>query len=85
MTVTNLTATAKKIMEVFRYFKINQGDTLSLKLFLTRKHLWLELEEEEVQDALKELIIRGYLSEVEDPSGWRLQEAGVQYLKTLKR
>jgi len=50
--VTDLTAVAKKIMELFNYFKISAGDTPSLKLFLTRKHLWKDLAEEEVQDAL---------------------------------
>lgn len=83
--MTDLTTTAKQIMEVFRYFKINQGDTLSLKKFLTRKHLWNDLEEEEVQDALGELIQLGYIAETEDPSGWMLQEAGAQYIKSLKR
>lgn len=83
--MTDLTATAKKIMELFRYFKIQQGDTLSLKLFLTRKHLWQDQEEQEVQDALGELIQRGYITAIEDPSGWRLQEAGAQYLKSLKK
>jgi hypothetical protein len=83
--VTDLTATAKTIMELFRYFKINQGDTLSLKKFLTRKHLWQELEDEEVQDALGELIEKGYITETQDPAGWILQEAGAQYLKSLKR
>ena len=83
--MTTLTDTARKIMELFRYFKINQGDTLSLKKFLTRKHLWNELEEQEVQDALRELIQRGYIIETEDPVGWRLQEAGAQYIRSLKR
>jgi biotin operon repressor len=83
--VTDLTATAKKIMELFNYFRIKPGDSLSQKLFLTRKHLWKDLEEQEVQDALKELIQQGYMTEIEAPSGWRLQEAGAQYLKSLKR
>jgi hypothetical protein len=83
--MTDLTATAKKIMEVFRYFRIKQGDTLSLKVFLIRKHLWKDLEEQEVQDALKELIQQGYIAETEATSGWRLQEAGAKYLKSPKR
>lgn len=83
--MTDLTDTAKKIMKLFRYFRIRQSDILSLKLFLTRKHLWQELEEQEVQDALGELIQLGYIATVEDPLGWRLQETGYQYLKSLKR
>ena len=62
------------------------GDTLLLKLFLTRKHLWQDLEEEEVQDALRELLQKDYITEIEDSTcGWRLQEAGAQYIKSLKR
>ena len=83
--MTDLTATAKKIMEVFRYFKIKQSDTMPLKLFMTRKHMWHDLEEEEVHDALRELIQKGFIMETEDLSGWRLLEAGVQYLKSPKR
>ena len=83
--MTDLTATANKIMEVFRYFKIKQGDTMPLKLFMTRKHMWQDLEEEEVYDALRELIQKGFIMETEDLSGWRLLELGAQYLKSVKR
>jgi hypothetical protein len=83
--MTDLTSIAKKIMEVFRYFNIHEGDVLYLNQFLTRKHLWKDIEEEEVHDALRELIRQGYITETEDPSGWRLQEAGVRYLKSLNR
>ena len=83
--MTDLTVTAKKIMELFNYFKLKAGDILSLKLFLTRKHLWRDLEEQEVQDALRELMQRGYIAEIEDPSVWRLAASGLQYLKSLKR
>ena len=71
-------------MEVFSYFKIKADDTLSLQLFPTRKYLWRDIEDEEVQDALKELIQWGYIVAIEDPSGWRLQEQGAQYIKSLK-
>jgi hypothetical protein len=72
-------------MEVCRYFNLQQSDVLSLNLFLTRKHLLDDLEEQEVQDALRELIQGGYIAEIGYPLGWRLQEAGAQYLKSLKR
>jgi len=39
-------------MELFWYFRIKQGGTISPKLFVSRKHLWNNLEEEEVQEAL---------------------------------
>jgi len=83
--MTDLTYMAKKIMEVFRYFKITQGDTMTLKLFLSRKHLWKEFEEEQVQDALNELIQRGFIVGVEEPAGWRLLKPGAQYIRSLKR
>ena len=83
--MTDLTYMAKRIMEVFAYFRIRQGDTLTLKLFLTRKHLWRDFEEEEVQDSLNELIQRGLIVGTEDPAGWRLLEPGAQYLRSLKR
>lgn len=79
--MTDLTATAKKIMGLFHYFKIKQGDTMSLSLFLTRKHLWKETEEQEVQDALGELIQKDYIKQTDDPAGWMLREKGFQYLK----
>jgi hypothetical protein len=51
-----MTATAKKIMELFGYFRIRQGDVLSFKLFRSRKYMWQDVEQEEVMDALGELI-----------------------------
>jgi len=83
--MTDLTYMAKRIMEVFRYFRIRQGNTMTLKLFLSRKHLWKDYEEEQVQDALNELIQRGFIVGIEDPAGWRLLEPGAQYLRSLKR
>jgi hypothetical protein len=83
--MTELTATAKKIMELFQYVRIKQGDILSFKLFQARKHLWKDLEQEEVLDALRELIQKGLVEETQDPAGWRLLEAGEQYIKRLKR
>jgi hypothetical protein len=83
--MTDLTTTAKKIMEVFRYFKIRENDTLSLKRMLTRKYLWSDLEEEEFKDALKELIMKGYIADAEEPTGWRLLGIGASHLKQPKR
>jgi hypothetical protein len=83
--MTELTATAKKIMELFQYVRIKQGDILSFKLFQARKHLWKDLEQEEVLDALRELIQKGLVEETQDPAGWRLLEGGEQYIRSLKR
>ena len=83
--MTDLTATAKKIMEVFGYFKIKADDTLSLRLFLTRKYLWRNIEDEEVHGALKELAERGYIQMMDDEPQWKLLNAGAEYLKQQKR
>ena len=83
--MTNLTSTAKKIMEVFRYFRIKQDDILSTKLLLTKRHLWRDIEEEQFSEAIEELIGRGYLSRRENSAGWKLLELGYQYIKSLER
>ena len=83
--MTDVTYVEKRIMEVFGYFRIRQGDTLTLKLFLTRKHLWKDCEEEQVRDSLNELIQRGFIVGTEDPAGWRLLESGAQFLRSLRR
>jgi hypothetical protein len=83
--MTELTSVAKKIMSVFHYYQIRQSDVLSLKQMLTRKYLWLDIEEEEFQDALSELIRKNYIVGVEEPKGWMLLEQGAKYLKGLKR
>ena len=80
-----LTSVARKIMEVFRYFKIRENDTLSLKRMLTRKYLWSDLDEEEFKDTLKELIREGYIAEEGESAGWRLLGNGASYLKQTKR
>jgi len=85
LNMTDVTYVAKRIMEVFGYFRIRQGDTLTLKLFLTRKHLWKDCEEEQVRDSLNELIQRGFIVGTEDPAGWRLLESGAQYLRSPRR
>ena len=83
--MTELTSTAKKIMEVFQYVRIQTGDYLSTKILLTRRHLWRDIEEETFTDAIGELMERGYIARIENPEGWRLLEAGAEYLKELDR
>ena len=80
-----LTSTAKKIMEVFRYFKIRKDEYLSVKLVLLKRHLWRDIDDETFNDAMGQLIERGYVSSMEDPSGWKLLSAGAEYLKELER
>jgi hypothetical protein len=82
--MTSTTSTAKKIMEVFRYFRIRKNECLALKLLLSKRHLWREVEEEEFNDAIEELIEKGYIGKREAPEGWRLLEAGDEYLKQLE-
>ena len=80
-----LTSTAKKIMEVFRYFKIRKDDYLSVKLLLLKRHLWRDIDDQTFNDALGELIARDYISKLEEPYGWKLLSAGAEYLKQLER
>ena len=82
--LTSTTSTAKKIMEVFRYFRIRKTEYLSLKLLLSKRHLWRDIEEEEFNQAMSELMELGYIEKMESPAGWRLLEAGDDYLKQLE-
>lgn len=83
--VTELTSTAKKIMEVFRYFRIKKEEYLSIKLLLCKRHLWRDIEEEEFNQAVEELIELRYIRKLEDPEGWALTDAGDEYIKRLGR
>lgn len=82
--LTSTTSTAKKIMEVFLYFRIRKDEYLSVKLLLSKRHLWREVEEEEFNGAIEDLIEKGYIARMEAPEGWRLIEAGDEYLKQLE-
>ena len=73
--------TAKKIMEVFRYFRIKEGEYISLKLISSKKHLWRDIDEEEFNQGVGDLIKLGYIGRIDNPEGWRLLEAGGEYLK----
>ena len=68
-------------MEVFRYFRIRKGEYISLKLILSKKHLWKDIEGEEFNQAVDDLIRLVYIGRIENPEGWRLLEAGDEYLK----
>ncbi len=76
-----MTSTAKKIMEVFRYFRIKKGEYISLKLLLSKKYLWMDIEEEEIKRAAADLIKLGYIGKIDSPEGFELREAGDDYLK----
>ena len=78
-----LSSTAKKIMGVFRYFRIKKDEYLSVKLILSKKHLWKDIEEEEFNEAVDDLIQLGYIERIENPEGWKLLEAGDDNLKQL--
>jgi hypothetical protein len=82
--VTELTSTAKKIMEVFRYLRIRKDDYLSVKLVLSRRHLWRDIDDETFNDAMGELTERGYVSTMEEQLGWKLVGAGEEYVKQIK-
>jgi len=80
-TISDLTSTAKKIMEVFRYFKIKRDDYLSVKLVSSKRHLWRDIDDETFNDAIDALIEKGYIYKMEDSAGWRLLAPGEEYLK----
>ena len=82
-TTTELTSIAKKIMELFRYFRIKKGEYLSAKLIRSKQHLWKDIEEEDFNKAFDELVQLGYLEKIENPAGWKLLEAGGDNLKQL--
>jgi len=82
-TTTELTSTAKKIMELFRYFRVKKGEYLSVKLIRSKQHLWRDIEEEEFNEAVNYLIHLGYIERIENPAGWKLLEAGDDDLKQL--
>jgi len=76
-----LTSVARKIMEVFRYFRIKKDEYMSAKLLLSKKRLWRNIDEEEFNKAVGDLIRLGYIESIEHPEGWRLLEAGDDWLK----
>jgi hypothetical protein len=80
-TTSELTSTARKIMEVFRYFKIKKNDYLSVKLVSSKRHLWRDIDDETFNDAIDALIEKGYIYRMEDSAGWRLLTPGEEYLK----
>ncbi len=82
--LTSTTSTARTIMEVYRYFRIKKGEYISLKLLLSRKHLWKDIEEAEFNQSVGDLIKLGYIGRIENPEGWRLLGAGDEYLKQLE-
>jgi len=75
------TSVAKKIMEVFRYFRIKKDEYLSAKLLLSKRRLWRDIDEEAFNKAVGDLIRLGYIERIELPEGWRLLEAGDDWLK----
>lgn len=83
--MNDLTSIAKKIMEVFRYFRIRQDEYLSVRLLQSKRNLWRDVEEEQFNEAIEELKERGYIGKMETPDGWKLLEPGAGYSKSLER
>jgi hypothetical protein len=83
--MAELTETARKIMALFGYFRLVTGNYRTVSMMITKKHLWRDIEEETFQDAIRELIERGYIAAAEDPPGWQLLEAGAKYIGPLRR
>jgi len=82
-TRTELTSAAKKIMELFRYFRIKKGEYLSVKLIRSKQYLWRDIEEQEFNEAVDDLIQLGYIEKIENPEGWKLLGAGDDKLRQL--
>jgi hypothetical protein len=76
-----LTPVARKIMEVFRYFRIRKDEYLSAKLLVNKRYLWRDIDEKTFNKALDGLIRLRYIERIEHPEGWRLLEAGDDWLK----
>lgn len=82
--MTELTYASKRIMEVFRYFRIGKDGYLSLKLLLSKRHLWQDIEEEQFNQAMRELIEIDFIRKIKNPDGWKLLESGDTYLKQFR-
>ena len=80
----DLTSTASRIMELCRYFRLKKGGYLSVKLLHSKRHLWQDVEEEDVDAAIDELVEKGFLREKDSKYGWRLLEAGENYLNQAR-
>jgi len=85
LTFREITSTSKKIMGVFRYFRIKRDEILSTKLILSKRELWQNVTDKHFTHAIEELIEMGYIAKIETPAGLRLLEAGDEYLKQLER
>jgi hypothetical protein len=83
ITFREITSTSKKIMEVFRYFKIKRDEILSTKLILSKRELWQDVTDKHFTYAIEELIEMGYIAKISTPAGWRLLERGAEYLNQV--
>jgi len=54
----NLTFVARRIMEVFRYFRSKKNEYLSARLLLSKRRLWRDIDEEAFNEAVGDLIRR---------------------------
>jgi len=79
--MNDITSTAKKIMEVFRYFRIKKDEYLSIKLLSSKRHLWRDIGEEQFSKAIEELMGLDYIARIDYPAGWRLRERGSELIK----
>lgn len=77
--------TSKKIMDVFRYFKIKRDEILSIKLLLGKKELWQDVTDRHFTYAIEELMEMGYMAKIRTPARWRLLERWAEYLKQVAK
>jgi len=83
--MSELTSTAVKIMNVFKYFRVRKNGFLSTRLLLSKAHLWRDVDEETFDRSVEELLERGYIKEnMEKTPGFFLTEIGDDHLKNIK-
>jgi len=83
--MSELTSTALKIMNVFKYFRVKKNGFLSAKLLLDKAHLWRDIDESAFERAINELLEGSYIREsMERMPGFFLTETGDDYLKSRK-
>jgi hypothetical protein len=80
--MSELTSVARKILNVFKYFRVKKDGFLSTKLLLSKAHLWRDIDEETFDRAIDELLEKGYIRKsMERMPGFFQTEIGHDYLQ----
>lgn len=76
--------TSKKIMEVFREFRVGKNEFFPIQSLMSRVNDWDRGHKDSFDESIVELIKEGYIKESKRPIGYILTEKGYEYLY-LKR